>query len=65
MNKLYVKCDSCGERIELRNITGLDDAPLLIQEARDYGWTGDMTVDSTNDKCPACSAKPQVAQLEW
>ena len=60
MSGLYLKCEKCSA-----TFNGLPHHPrgihwsqshVIQQEARELGWTGDLTRESTNDLCPACSA---------
>lgn len=61
-----VKCDTCGEEFRgepFDNVAkvyrphghGVFGGDSLREEARSLGWTGDMTRQSENDKCPKCS----------
>jgi hypothetical protein len=59
MSGVCLECDSCGARYngDDRQPNGFSWAHTytLQKQAREIGWTGDMTRQSTNDKCPKCS----------
>ena len=55
---IYIRCDSCGKTIggEECGENGLlwNQSHKLQQFAMSKGWTGDLTRESNNDKCPEC-----------
>lgn len=63
MTGIYLKCEACGATLGGEQVTanpnmrGVDwgNAPVLVDAARKLGWTGSMTSQSNDDRCPACS----------
>lgn len=68
MTGIYLRCDKCGatlggEEVDRSSSRGLSygEAHKLQEEARRRGWTGPLTWDSNQDRCPKCSG-PQEGQ---
>ena len=57
---LYVRCDTCGkttggEKYTEFGIPSLSGGRSFAKLLRQDGWTGDLTRESDNDKCPECA----------
>lgn len=61
---LYIRCDSCGKTIggEECSEYGLrwSETNVMKTFAISKGWTGNLSRDSDNDKCPECSEKNKL-----
>lgn len=61
---IYIRCDSCGKTIggEECSENGLrwNQAIEMKAFAMSKGWTGDLSRESNNDKCPECSEKNKL-----
>lgn len=62
MTGIYLRCDTCGatlggEEVERQKERGLSygEWPKLQDAARQRGWTGPLTRESNEDRCPLCS----------
>lgn len=60
---IYIRCDSCGKTIggEECSENGLcwNQTSEMKAFALSKGWTGDLSRESNNDKCPECSEKQE------
>jgi hypothetical protein len=65
MTGICVQCDKCGDSFfgTQRQFNGYhwSQETALREHARSLGWTGDMTHESTNDRCPKCAKEPAAA----
>lgn len=61
MTSIYIRCDSCGKTVGSEECSerGLrwSETDILKAFAISKGWTGNLSRESTNDKCPECSEK--------
>lgn len=53
----YIRCDKCGARIApaVEHLSRSDTETELRKTAIAAGWTGPMTPDSNDDRCPNCT----------
>jgi hypothetical protein len=61
MTGIYLKCDKCGKTLGGEEVTtkerGLHwgEWQTLKAAASQLGWTGPLTIESNEDRCPECS----------
>lgn len=62
MGTLYVRCDTCGKTVGSEKyaefgISSISGGNSFANLLRKDGWTGNLSRESDNDKCPECSEK--------
>lgn len=61
MTGIYLRCDACGATLggeqvsSARNGLHWSHSPALVKAARELGWTGPLSRESNDDRCPRCS----------